>query len=364
MKRLLPIVLCLIPLLVHAKDEYVSAEVYYGEEWTVKESKVLDNMPAPTSQQGFGFCYGHSAATVFNYHNCQAFKENCSTLEPNRLVSPLGVAVWGQELPTYEDGHYSFSKPLELTEGGSSIGALFNTAVINGSASDQSCVDERAFLGPLYVEDGSITEASVASQRKLLGQLQSFYRKYTGKFASTADIPASVMAELRQIVPGVDNPALAKGLNGKKFGEFFYRVVIPDRCKRISNHALFETNMKLVEYPDGEKLPNTYKGSMAVIRKAIDGGSPLILEVQCAYKKVGAKGCSIENGHSYVIYGYAKLCDASGACSDGLRLRNSGGEKQDALDRVRWYDAEPLIAAAPKKGVILGWLIPRPKKTQ
>ncbi|OLS63023.1 hypothetical protein [Pseudomonas putida] len=364
MNRLLPIILCLFPLLVHAKEEYVSVEVYYGEEWTVKESKVLDNMPAPTSQQGFGFCYGHSAATVFNYHNCQAYKENCSTLEPNRLVSPLGVAVWGQELPKNNDGHYSFSNPPELTEGGSSIGALFNTAVIRGSAPDQSCIDERAFLGDLYVEDGSITEASVASQRKLLGRLQSFYRKYKGQFATTADIPAPVMAELRQIVPGLDNPELAKGLNGKKFGEFFYRVVIPDRCKRVSNHALFETDMKLVEYPNGEKLPHTVKGTMAVIRKAIDGGSPLILEVQCAIKKVGAKGCRPEDAHSFVVYGYARLCLASGKCSDGLRLRGSAGEKADALDRVRWYDAEPLIDAAPKKGVILGWLIPRPKKAQ
>ncbi|WP_425928055.1 hypothetical protein [Pseudomonas sp. NyZ201] len=367
MKRLLPIVLCLLPVFVHAEEkyQYVRADLYFDEQWTVsdKDIKVLENMPAPTSQQGFGFCYGHSAATVFNYHNCQAYKESCTAVEPNRLVSPLGVAVWGQEMPVYGEGGYSFNKPEELTEGGSAILALFNTAVIRGSAIDQACIDERAFLGSRYVEDGSISEASVAAQRELLGQLQAFYRKYNGKFATTADIPETVLAELRQIVPSVDNPQLAKGLNGRKFGEFLLRVVIPDRCKRLPNHVPFERNMKLVEYPDSEKKPHTYAGALAVIKKAIDGGSPLILEVECALKKTGAKGCSKDFAHSYVIYGYARLCEASGECRYGLRLRNSWGDKQDALDRVRWYDARPLIEAAPKKGVILGWLVPRPKTT-
>lgn len=117
-------------------------------------------------------------------------------------------------------------------------------------------------------------------------------------------------------------------------------------------------------YPDPEAKNElvTYKKAMATIKHAINLGSPLIIELECSYKKKGAKSCDLDASHSFVIYGYAKLCEPSGACQYGLRLRNSRGQKQDALDRELWYSAEDLIAGRGKKGQLLGWLEPRKPK--
>lgn len=92
MKKLLLILLPRVSMSSPADELFGSLHNLRCYTPATERTRVIQNMPPTTNQQGLGICYAHSTATVINYHNCQIMNLDCTTLPAKDLASPPDIA--------------------------------------------------------------------------------------------------------------------------------------------------------------------------------------------------------------------------------------------------------------------------------
>lgn len=362
------IILILLPLHAAAKDRvYELVPLEPGAVPDPATSYVIQNMPRATSQQALGLCYGHSAATVFNYYQCQVDGLDCSNAPKTELASAFDMSRYSQEKDPGEFvSSYRFSYP-EIREGGNPHKALIIGALVVGRVVSQDCVTEEMLFKEKYVPTKVMTGAQIKAQLDYLKALENYYNQHTAKAVSCdgCSLSEKELAKLKKVYNTDKNAKQAgKILALPTFGAFLSEIVVPRRCIRPSGQTRFRDSeqYKYVIFPTLDEDRN-YTAVYGALKRTIAANNPVIVST-CIYRKPGQKNCSDEAKHSLVAYGYGKICKKNGKCHDVLKVMNSWGEEWQETQGKEWFDAKRLLGGLGYKEELLSWLERKEKDPQ
>ncbi|NYT66260.1 hypothetical protein H0A58_09820 [Alcaligenaceae bacterium] len=321
-------------------------------------SYVIQNMPRATSQQALGLCYGHSAATVFNYYQCQAYGLDCPNAPKNQQASAFDMSRYSLEkdskLLSMSRSDYS-----EIREGGNPYNALIIGALAIRRVVSQECVTEEMLFKEIYVPTQVMTEAQINAQLAYLQALESYYQQHTVKALACngCSLSEEELVTFKKVYDTDKNAKqVGKILSLPTFSAFLSAIVMPNKCVRAASNVWFEYSghYESVQFPKHDKDRN-YTAVFGAIKRAISANNPVIVTT-CVYRLKGRKNCSDEFKHSLVAYGYGKICKKNGKCRDVLKVMNSWGQEwQDTIGK-EWFDAKRILASFDYKKDALLWL--------
>lgn len=79
------------------------------------------------------------------------------------------------------------------------------------------------------------------------------------------------------------------------------------------------------------------------IKEVLKSGKPVLYPGMCVISESPEK-CNKGGGHSLVISGYKKVCDANKAnCKELLKIHNSWGKEWQRKNNDGWVEADPII---------------------
>lgn len=321
---------------------------------------IIQNMPPPTSQQGFPNCYAHSAAAILNFYVCQQENIDCTTAPTSKLASPLYLSKYGQFLDSDEDEDYQAD---HLFDGGNPSRVVVDSLYGYGHAASQECVTEDSLFQELSTIQNIPTEDQRKAQEDKLQKLKAFYKKYS--FPSDCwecRANPNAGAELAKIHKLPEGVRIESALRKDNFEQFLYKIVVSDsplkRSCRAANTVYFEyyKKMDFVEFPLKGKA--NFTTSIAKIKEAIFANNPVIIGDYCVFKYPG-KPCDDAQRHTLVAYGYTELCEGD-ECYPALKLRNSwGAEWEEKYGYPKWYQAKTLLDSTRYNPGFLFWLQPK-----
>lgn len=328
--------LFLTPVFSNTNLEFL---VKFGKGFEVKDSHIIKNLPSMVDQQGAGFCYSAVVAFMFDYYNCQILGSNCQFLKSSEKASALDISRY-TNFPTdhasYESSYRGFQ------EGGASAYALEVSTLFVGSAASEECLPYNTLFGNTAFDESQFNKRNDAIENQVnhLNKLKKFYEKYTKRcHPESESCVNNAMQDYNSFgFQKIDSQKLIKALSEDTYEKFLDRALAPAQCKRAKNRVFFEGKDKfqIGLYPTAEKR-NTYKGWIEEIYRNI-----------MQDRVVGASVCLVKDadgfckeGHSFALYGYAKLCDKE-KCYDALKFKTSWGEENQRIIDGNWYNAESM----------------------
>lgn len=328
--------LFLTPAFANANLDFLSR---FGKGFEVKDSYIIKNLPSMVDQQGAGFCYSAVAAFMFDFYNCQILGSNCQSLKSSEKASALDIARYAN-IPSGDISYESSFRGFK--EGGSTAYAFEKATLFVGTTASEECLPYKTLFGNTAFDESQYNEREDAIKRQIshLDKLKTFYKKYKEKCSpENESCITNAMNDYDSFgFPKIDSKRLARSLSEDTYESFLDTALTPAQCRRAKNRAFFEGKNKFqmgIYPPSGVK--NTYKGWIEEIYKNIVQDRVIGASV-CQVK--GSDGLCKE-GHSFVIYGYAKLCDVE-KCYDAVKFKTSwGNEIQNTFDD-NWYNAESM----------------------
>lgn len=323
----------------------------------------IENMPRTTNQQGFGNCFAHSAAMIFNFYACKKLGIDCPSAATERMASTLDMTRFGAMPAGEPDDESSYRR---IDEGGSGGLALQISTVFVGTVASESCFPSQTLYKDMTPSDQRLTAEQMLSQRNNLERLKEFYEKYKsmGLPCSGCSLEkTSPFLEFTQLSNAQPTPEQLYGALGEgTFGEFLDRAISPDSCSNTPGRVNFEFKDSMVfkTFPRRERQQN-YDSVMASIKKSLKANNPVLLQNVCT--KGEGERCSeseegaLDGAHSVVIYGYRQMCaDDEVECYDALRIKNSWGEQWQAEHADGWVSAAEMLDSTEYLNGILSWL--------
>ncbi|MDH4609826.1 hypothetical protein [Pseudomonas sp. BN102] len=319
----------------------------------------IENMPRTTNQQGFGNCFAHSAAMIFNFYACRSHGIDCPSAPTGLLASTLDMTRFGSMPDGEPDYPSSYSR---IDEGGSGALALHISTVLVGTVASEACFPSQTLYKDMVATDQTLTQDQLLMQRNNLERLKEFYEAYRGIVPPCADCPLDDVgpvlefSQLSNAQPTAEQ--LYRALGEASFGAFLERAIFPEPCSETEGRAHFEFKDSMVFnfYPRAEKQRN-YASVMAAIKKSIRANNPVLLQNVCVKEEGESCFKGDENGHSVVIYGYRRMCaDDEIECYDALRIKNSWGEQWQREHDDGWVAAGEMLDSTGYRKGILSWL--------
>ncbi|MDT4843435.1 hypothetical protein FQZ97_773690 [compost metagenome] len=319
----------------------------------------IENMPRTTNQQGFGNCFAHSAAMIFNFYACRSQGIDCQSAPLDQLASTLDMTRFGSMPEGEPDYLASYSR---IDEGGSGALALQISTVLVGTVASEACFPSETLYKDMAASDQRLTSDQLHLQRNNLERLKAFYATYRDIVPPCIDCPLEdtdpvlEFSQLSNAQPTAEQ--LYQALGEATFGAFLDSAIFPQPCSEAVGRAHFEFKDSMVfkYYPRAEKQRN-YASVMASIKKSISANNPVLLQNVCVKEEGESCFKGDENGHSVVIYGYRRMCaDDEIECYDALRIKNSWGEQWQQEHDDGWVAAGELLDSTGYRKGILSWL--------
>ena len=298
----------------------------------IKDSKIIENMPAIITQDSLGDCRGASLTTIMQKHTCDKWKEkipNCKNLPPQFHISSFGMMVYTNKDPIQNKTFQPHQKVARSMYDIVADISKYPTFILDSCKPFSNLVNNFSFKGTNGLED----------RDKFFLYLQKLYKsnKATTE-ANVADCPDCLneIAKATGINANLFN--LKKALSKDNYDKFLY--------------TLFFDGCKFEDFADGFE-PFGFPGDavnatpLDVKKKIIEGlrkNKPVLFPKLCLDTDAKNACSSI---HSIVISGYKKVCSGS-SCKDVFRVQNSWGESWQKANNEGWVDADILVNSTHK----------------
>ena len=299
-------------------------KIVYDE---IKDSKIIENMPAIITQDDLGDCRASSLTTIMQKHSCDKWKDkipDCKNPPPRFNISSFGMMVYTNKDPIQDETLQPFQEiarnmytiiediakyPTFILDSCKPFTNLVNNFSLKGAKGLKDRDQFFAYLQKLYKSNKAKTEADIADCPECLNEIA----KATGMNANLFN--------------------LKKALSKENYDKFLYTLFF-DGCDFKSFAGGFE--------PYGFPGDATNATPLEVKNKIIEGlrkNKPVLFPKLCM--TVDAKN-ACTSGHSIVISGYKKVCSGS-VCKDVFKVQNSWGESWQKANNDGWVDADILV---------------------
>lgn len=343
-------------------------------------SKTVVNMPRVLSQDEAGICYAFTAKVLFDHANCvsRGIKE-CAADSNDKTASVLDIVRFRSDLVEQYNEEIKRKNverkkkglpPLEPIKADD----IDQTDRFNYEGLSLDSGGDTAYALQNMLKVGSVAKESCAPFDQMVSQLQDPYQakavndKMWADFKKQFEAVRSGKLDANQATKRLKADYCLKtpeadilaAFGEEAYDKFLDKLLVPDQCWDIKNSTSLKGDWGMDIFPrkDTPKGDRNYKNALNKIKGSLGSGQPVGIQF-CSeepLKTKNIKGCAQGFGHSVVISGYQRMCDAKNVCKDVVKVQNSWGKSWQEQNNDGWVDAKVLLDRTFYEPQSLVWL--------
>ncbi len=319
----------------------------------------VGTMPAWSSQDTVGDCFGRAAATMLQKYICDTdetiLKSKISCNDPlfpkNMTVSAFSMVAWSDTIqdrtkpdstqePGYASNHKSIKLYRDRTDYSSGSNALQNaTTSAIPKFMPESCFPFDQIVNTYGSKGKKIAGGKSVLFEEIYEKTRIFYEKNKKKDTESSAVCATCIKELSEgFGSDFESKAVSSALTKDTYGEFLYELIFGN-C----------TPVKLLNKPTFKRMPELAqtlpRNNILENLKNIIGNKKKPVQISSLCLKLEGDVCT--SYHTTVVSGYRTACpsmDFGGSnCRQQLLVHNSWGKDWQNQNEGGWVDAVLFI---------------------